>query len=117
MNGFKLVEPVRKESGRSLVWKTTTKGDNNHNGRQLVYFCEECKKGYNHKGNYKIHMDKHAGVRYRCNVCSKTFAKTQDRDNHMSIHTGVWRLKCDTCGKGFNEKRVLLKHRESHFPA
>ena len=109
------MEPLKKESGWYPVRKTTTKNNINHNARQLVYFCDQCKKGYNHKGNYKVHMDKHAGVRYSCNLCSKTFAKTQDRDNHMSVHTGVWRFKCDTCDKGFNEKRVLLKHRELHF--
>ena len=114
-NGFKWVKPARKESGWSLVTKAVTKRNIDQGGRQLVYFCEECKKGYSQKCNYKVHMDKHAGVRYGCNVCSKTFAKTQDRDNHMSIHTGVWRFKCDTCDKGFNEKRLHLKHRESHF--
>ena len=99
---------------KTLPWPNFVAAGN-QGGRQLVYFCEECKKGYSQKCNYKVHMDKHAGVRYSCNVCSKKFAKTQDRDDHMSVHTGVWRFKCDTCDKGFNEKRLHLKHRESHF--
>ena len=81
----------------------------NHTGR-FTYYCEQCKKGYNDQHNFKVHMDKHAGVRYQCEFCAKTFAKTQDRDNHLSLHTGVWRMKCDVCGKGFNVKRLYEEH-------
>ena len=80
----------------------------NHTGR-FSYFCEQCKKGYSDQKNFKVHMDKHAGIRYQCEFYEKSFAKTQDRDKHLSVHTGVWRMKCDVCGKGFNER-----HFKSH---
>ena len=80
-----------------------------HLGR-FKFYCDQCKKGFSDSRDYKNHMNKHAGVMYRCTMCTKTFYNQTSRDYHMSAHTGVYRLTCNVCGQGFNEKRRLDKH-------
>ena len=84
-----------------------------HTG-QFKFFCEVCRKGYNNNTAYKSHMDKHDGVKYQCNMCSKSFCRKELLLDHKSIHTGVFRFQCDFCGKGFNTKAALKKHNASH---
>ena len=84
-----------------------------HTG-QFKYFCEICRKGYNNNTPYVVHMRKHEGLRYQCDVCSKTFGKKQNLDHHKSIHTGIYRFKCEICSKGFNDKAPYEKHVMSH---
>ena len=71
------------------------------------YFCDKCKKGYNVYTAYKVHMDKHQGIKYQCEYCPKTFTSLQRRDYHTSVHTGNYRLSCNICNKGFNEQTHL----------
>ena len=52
---------------------------------------------------YKHHMDKHAGIQYKCDYCSKVFALSRTRDYHMSVHSGFW------CDKGFNNRTIYEK--------
>ena len=33
---------------------------------------------------------------------------------HLSVHTGQYRFKCDTCGEGLNEKKNYETHITSH---
>ena len=79
-----------------------------HTGH-FKYFCEACKKGYNGKNAYNVHMDKHPGVEYQCDFCNKTFTSTQRRDYHISIHAGNCRFSCNVCNKGFNENISMKK--------
>ena len=84
-----------------------------HTGRYNFY-CEQCKLGISDRRDYKLHMDKHAGVQYKCEVCSKSFALIRSRDNHMSVHTGVYRFMCIVCTKGYNSKTEYEKHLKIH---
>ena len=56
----------------------------------------------------------HEGKGYPCEYCGKVFKSPQFKQYHESEHTGNYRFTCETCGKGFNEKRVYLKHVALH---
>ena len=84
-----------------------------HTG-QFQYFCDICRKGYNGNHAYRVHMDRHQGVKYQCEFCPKTFTSLQMREYHTSVHTGNYRFNCDVCNKGFNEKDRYLKHAACH---
>ena len=85
-----------------------------HTGR-FNFHCDQCKTGINDSRDYKLHMDKHAGIQYKCEYCPKVFALSRTRDYHMSVHTGIWRFVCDHCKKGFNKRMVYEKHSQTHL--
>ena len=81
---------------------------------QFKFYGDQCKKGFSDRTDYKIHMNKHAGILYKCTMCTKTFSEERGRDLHMSLHTGVYRFTCNVCGKGFNNKTRYDKHCNGH---
>ena len=72
-----------------------------------------CRRGFVRKIHHTEHMRIHEGLRYHCEYCSKPFVSKQKYRYHLSNHTGQYRFKCDKCEKGFNEKTVFEKHRNS----
>ncbi|XP_047452307.1 zinc finger protein 420-like isoform X1 [Mugil cephalus] len=54
------------------------------------------------------------GVRRYCEMCGKSFPKTNDVTRHMRIHTGEKRHTCKICGKCYNRSDVLNSHMRSH---
>ena len=95
-------------SGRKPLGKTPRSDQ----GQQ--FYCEICKKKFNGRNDLKLHMNKHAIVRFQCNFCPKTFTSIRDRDRHGSIHTGIYKFSCEICGKGFNRNDQFNKHLSSH---
>ena len=59
-------------------------------------------------------MKGHDEARYKCDQCTKTFAKTEDLRHHRSVHTGVYKFECQVCMKGFNRNDRLQKHYQTH---
>ena len=105
---------VCSKCGKKFVTRAGLKKHMQLHTGQFRYFCDVCRKGYNGNHAYKVHMDKHRGIKYSCEFCPKTFAKQQSRDYHRSVHTGLYRFKCEVCQKGFNEKLVYEKHVSCH---
>ena len=81
---------------------------------QYSFFCGQCRKGFVASSHYKMHMRAHEGKGYPCEYCGKVLKSPQNRQYHESEHTGNYRFTCEICGKGFNEKRVYLKHVALH---
>ena len=90
-----------------------TRHMNFHLGR-FKFYCDQCKKGFVDSRDYKVHMNKHAGIMYHCTMCTKSFMNERSREYHMSTHTGIYRFICSVCGKGFNEKNLYDKHCSGH---
>ena len=58
---------------------------------RFKFYCDQCKKGFVNGIDYKVHMfmNKHAGIMYRCSMCTKTFSEERSRDYHMSTNTRI----------------------------
>ena len=84
-----------------------------HTG-QFRYYCEMCRKGINNDTNFKTHMRGHEGKRYKCEYCEKSYTKEITLKYHLSVHTGQYRLVCNVCGEGFNERKVYEAHMNCH---
>ena len=72
------------------------------------------------KKNIKVHRDLHAGIRYRCHLCSVSFSQNDRLLNHVKKkHPNTPPLLCKTCGKTFlivdklNEHLLRFKHGSS----
>lgn len=53
---------------------------------------------------------------WKCDTCSKGFARRNDLTRHSSIHSGVKPYKCSNskCGKSFSRRNHLTRHAETH---
>ena len=52
--------------------------------------------------------------RFKCKICSQTFTRKYNLDNHERIHTGEKPYQCDICKKSFAQKSNFVKHKKIH---
>ncbi|GJQ78684.1 hypothetical protein Trydic_g2724 [Trypoxylus dichotomus] len=92
-------------NGCKLTWKE----------RQLVpIFCEACNRSFLWK-YYVIHQRRHVGdIRFKCDICNKTFATMHHLKSHKLIHTEEHLYSCDICGKNFKRNSGLQLHKQIH---
>ena len=55
-----------------------------------------------------------AGLPYKCEVCTRSFAEEGTLMFHQQIHEGASPFTCDMCGKTFPDRDVLVKHVGKH---
>ncbi|XP_051792609.1 zinc finger protein 664-like isoform X2 [Acanthochromis polyacanthus] len=83
------------------------------------------KKNHNKKSSHSnnvdksslsgIHHDTDAGRKsLKCDVCGKTFENKRKLKKHHYIHKSVKPFACNTCGKGFSFRSKLEIHMRSH---
>ena len=84
-----------------------------HTGN-FKWYCETCKIGFAQRKNYDRHVRRRTELRYHCEYCDKNFTDATELKYHVSEHTGNYRLKCTSCGKGFNLKSRFEKDVETH---
>ncbi|GMS86802.1 hypothetical protein PENTCL1PPCAC_8977, partial [Pristionchus entomophagus] len=51
---------------------------------------------------------------FKCDKCEMAFTCAHQRNEHMSVHTGILQFKCDLCNAGFNSEPKQKRHMESH---
>ncbi|KAJ0184400.1 hypothetical protein K1T71_000823 [Dendrolimus kikuchii] len=86
----------------------------------LRYPCLRCEKRFNTEAALSHHtLVQHEGVRgHRCEECGAALATANSLNKHIhSVHKGKRaeaKHVCDTCGKAFRGKSVLVNHVRTH---
>ena len=68
----------------------------------------------------QAHNQEHAGVKYNCLQCDKSFSREDNLKTHSLNHTGEKphnmpkQLSCDVCPKTFARRSHLLRHNQAH---
>ena len=65
---------------------------------------------------WKSHVGPSHGERknYNCNLCDKVYKVLSDLKYHQATHTGVFKFRCEVCGKGTHSRGNLNAHMKKH---
>ena len=79
------------------------------------HICEKCGVVCSSKFNLDIHLKKHLKEKpFACELCNKSFVRSDFRDNHMEVAHKRNKPKCNVCGKLFSRRDVLKRHEKLH---
>uniref|UniRef100_G3PP95 Si:dkey-89b17.4 n=1 Tax=Gasterosteus aculeatus TaxID=69293 RepID=G3PP95_GASAC len=78
------------------------------------YACDLCSCAYKHASSLLNHKHTHKTGNFRCNFCDKPYTNYMALRNHMRIHTQRKKHICHTCGKAFRLARFLRNHQKVH---
>lgn len=80
--------------------------------------CCYCGKGnWKSTYTYNLHLYGHGAVapKYQCEICSKSYFRNDQYKIHLDRHLQQQkRHYCDYCGRGFIDKRTLIRHLRIH---
>ncbi|KAG8818293.1 hypothetical protein FRC19_010765 [Serendipita sp. 401] len=69
-----------------------------------------CGKTFDTSNPASVHIEEHLGHKgHACNVCSMTFRRAADRNEHSRAHDNNW-INCPKCGTPFKGSKNLGRH-------
>ena len=85
----------------------------------MRFACPHCQRTFAWKSGLNEHVKfTHQKLsRYRCETCGKRYAHRSDYYDHLATHTGVKRNVCPVCLKGFTWKSSMKAHMLQFHPA
>ncbi|XP_055079382.1 zinc finger protein 646 isoform X2 [Periophthalmus magnuspinnatus] len=78
------------------------------------YVCDLCNCAYKHASSLLNHKHTHKTGDFRCSFCDKPYTNYMALRNHMRIHTQRKKHVCHVCGKAFRLARFLRNHHRVH---
>ncbi|XP_055548710.1 zinc finger protein 160 [Wyeomyia smithii] len=83
--------------------------------KELPFSCQYCGKNFRTSGQVRIHERVHTGEKpFVCQYCTKGFSHRESYQTHLSLHTGIKRYMCSGCAMRFTCVSNLQAHKKSH---
>ncbi|XP_061087942.1 zinc finger protein 646 isoform X2 [Conger conger] len=77
--------------------------------------CNICGRTYRHAGSLLNHKNTHKTGHFNCSFCAKPFSNPMALRNHTRIHTQKKKHVCTTCNKAFRLASILHNHQKIHI--
>ncbi|XP_017047233.1 transcription factor Ouib isoform X2 [Drosophila ficusphila] len=81
-----------------------------------IYFCDQCGRQFNDKGNLNLHLVRHSGVRpFQCPECDRREFSTYLLKIHIRVkHRGEKPFACKFCDERFVNSTKRTRHQTMH---
>ncbi|KAI1700669.1 zinc finger, c2H2 type domain-containing protein [Ditylenchus destructor] len=93
---------------------SSTSASSKHSSLGLIHSTGgRPRDGTRNYGGYGVTRSSNA-KKYRCDICEKTFSRSNTLITHKRIHTGEKPFRCEVCDRAFRQPGNLTRHAYTH---